>query len=134
MIPLFASTALAGAPLEEAQAKRAKAFNDFYDKYKASQRTPEDAKAIGDQTITPMSSSTSRAIAQEKQSALRNTNINVTTQAEAVAAHERESKALDEAEANAAAAGPDAASGKDGDKGEDGKPAGEKTGGGVGTA
>jgi hypothetical protein len=121
MIPLFATAAMAGQALEDAQAKRSKAFNDFYDRYKASGHTPEDATAISDQTIAPASTATSRALAQERTQALKGAGVRVMSQAEADAAHERMAKEAEEKEAAEAAE-----NGEEGDKKTaDGKPAGK---------
>jgi hypothetical protein len=112
-----ASSAFAGAPLDEAQAKRSKAFNDFYNSYKASKHTPEDANALSDQTIAPAARATSQAMALERSQALKNLGIQVMSPAQAAAAHERAKKqAEEEAENGGAEAEGKTADGKPSEK------------------
>ena len=84
---LVARTAFAGPALDEAQAKRSKAFNDFYTGYMNSPHQPSDAQAISATTIAPASDATVRALLQERASALKQAGVQVMTQEQADAAH-----------------------------------------------
>jgi hypothetical protein len=85
----FGQAAFAG-PVEDAQAKRSKAFNDFYSAYQnipLSSRKTEDISQISQKTIDPADDATARAIAQENYQALKQVGMGVVNQSQADAQH-----------------------------------------------
>jgi hypothetical protein len=79
----FASVAWAGPALDQAQAGRSRAFNDFYRSYEASpSKTPEDVSALSQRTIGAASAATARAIGQESIQATKQAGIPLVTPSE----------------------------------------------------
>jgi hypothetical protein len=91
-----ASSASGGQALDAAQAQRSKAFNDFFTQYMNSAQQPADAQAISAQTIAPADAATVNALNQEKLQAFKASGIQVLTQEQATALHEKAKAQLEQ--------------------------------------
>jgi hypothetical protein len=80
VILLASSPVRAGEALNEAKARRAQGFNDFYKSYRATKpKKAEDVSKLTQKTVKPASDAVTRALAQEQVDAIRAAGVKVLT-------------------------------------------------------